>query len=48
MYWLRIASDYPNNIGLNTSTLTYLEVLFLNVNQLKLTRGIFYIKINGE
>jgi hypothetical protein len=31
----------PIVIGLNTSTLTYLEVLFLNVNQLKLTRGIF-------
>lgn len=32
----------PIVIGLNTSILTYLEVLFLNVNQLKLTRGIFF------
>ena len=31
----------PIVIGLNTSILTYLEVLFLNVNQLKLTRDIF-------
>lgn len=31
----------PIVIGLNTSILKYLEVLFLNVNQLRLTRGIF-------
>jgi hypothetical protein len=33
----------PIVIGLNTSTLTYLEVLS-HVNQLKLTRGIFKLK----